>query len=239
MASLPRRLVVSVGQSLGLIRGVRCLVCGNTSDAFLATGPKQRPHARCRYCESNERHRLLWVLLHDRTELFTSDGVKLLYFAPEYFIEQRLRETANVDVTTVDLLRADVDVQADITDLPFPDGEYDAIICNHVLEHVPDDAQAMRELRRVIKPQGWAVISVPLAPGRATTFEDATITDPEQRARLFGQDDHLRIYGADFSDKLRAAGFNVSNVSSKQLKLGSPKRYGVPARYYLPFCTPR
>lgn len=255
MSSLPRRAALRIGQALGRVKGVRCLVCGNESEEFLPSIPTGRPNARCRYCDANERHRLFWVLLQERTNLFNGDAgaagsaagsganssapTKLLYFAPEPFVETKLRTLPGLEITTCDLFRSDVDVQADITDLPFADGDFDAIICSHVLEHVPDDAQAMRELRRVIKPTGWAVISVPLSPGRKVTFEDLSVTDPQERLRLFGQDDHLRVYGADFKDKLESVGFSVTNLSTKDLKLGNAKRYGVPKGYYLPYCTPR
>ena len=98
-------------------------------------------------------------------------------------------------------------VEMDITDIQYPDDSFDAIYCSHVLEHVPDDAKAMSELYRVLKPGGWAILAVPIRGD--TTFEDPTTTEPEERERLFGQSDHVRYYGKDFKDRLEAAGFEV------------------------------
>jgi SAM-dependent methyltransferase len=231
-----RSLVLDVARRLGVVRGVRCLVCGHESPEFVDAYVTHRPHVRCPVCESLERHRMLWALLQRRTDLLTAP-TRLLYFAPETCIVDRLASYPSISTVTTDLYRQGVDVNADITDLPFEDGEFDAVICNHVLEHVPDDARAMRELRRVIKPTGWAVISVPRSPGRSETYEDPSIIDPDERTRLFGQHDHLRVYGSDFDAKLRAAGWSVSNVTAKQLGVASA-RYGIPRDYHLPLCRP-
>lgn len=213
-------------------------MCDQTSKKFLPGGVHDRPNALCEWCGSSERHRLLWPLLKRRTDLFTRAGIKVLYFAPEYFVTDLLRKSTDIDLTTTDLFRDDVDIQADIQALPFEDSYFDAIICSHVLEHVPDDTAAMRELRRVLKPTGWAVISVPRSPGRKTTYEDASITDPAERLKHFGQDDHLRIYGEDFAGMLSAAGFAVTNVTAADLELQDTARYGIPRDYHLPLCLP-
>lgn len=118
----------------------------------------------------------------------------------------------NLDYTTTDLNSPIADVKADICALPFEDNSYDFLICNHVLEHIPDDAQAMRELYRVLAPGGTAIMQVPYDRNREETFEDDSITDPKERARIFGQYDHVRIYGMDFFKKLEGAGFNVEAV---------------------------
>jgi ubiquinone/menaquinone biosynthesis C-methylase UbiE len=108
----------------------------------------------------------------------------------------------------MDLCEDNVMVHADLTDLPFEAHSFDGVYCSHVLEHVPDDQQAMRELRRILLPGGWALFQVPIQ--RRTTFEDPTITSPELRRELFGQPDHVRIYGRDFRQRLARAGFAVS-----------------------------
>lgn len=233
-----RALALDLAARTGLVRGVRCLVCGHESPEFLAAHVTGRPGARCPVCESLERHRMLWALLQRRTDLLTAGRTRLLYFAPEACIVDRLRSYPSVEVVSTDLHKPGVDVTADITDLPFEDGEFDAIICNHVLEHVPDDALAMRELRRVIAPSGWAVISVPRSPGRLETYEDLSVTDPDERTRLFGQHDHLRVYGTDFAGRLGAAGWSVTNVTARELGIGVERRYGVPRDYHLPLCRP-
>lgn len=160
---------------------------------------------------SLERHRLLWLYLKNKTEFFNGNH-KVLHFAPEQAFYKRLRKLKNLDYTTTDLNSPLADVQADICNLPFNDNSYDIIFCNHVLEHIPDDTKAMRELFRVLKPGGWGIFQIPQDLKRATTFEDDSITDKKERAKIFGQYDHVRIYGRDYFDKLRSVGFEVEEV---------------------------
>ena len=160
---------------------------------------------------SLERHRLLWLFLKERSDFF-SQPLKVLHFAPEQAFYKRFKKLNQLDYTTTDLLSPLADIKADICNLPFPDNTYDVILCNHVLEHIPDDTKAMQELYRVLKPGGWGVFQIPQDLNRDTTFEDDSITDKKERARIFGQYDHVRIYGRDYFDKLRAVGFTVDEV---------------------------
>lgn len=132
-------------------------------------------------------------------------GGRILHVAPEAATVPVFRRIATEYVTT-DLME-DADVTADITDLPFPDDRWDLIVCSHVLEHVADDRSALREFRRVLAPGGRALVLVPRNPGMPTD-EDPSVTDPAERTRRFGQHDHIRIYGDDLEDRLRAAGFD-------------------------------
>ncbi|KAA3622780.1 MAG: class I SAM-dependent methyltransferase [Flavobacterium sp.] len=157
---------------------------------------------------SLERHRLCWLYLQKETELFNQPQ-KLLHFAPEQAFLKRFRKMKHLDYTTTDLNSPIADVKADICNLPFDDNSYDFIICNHVLEHIPDDEKAMKELYRVLAPGGTAILQVPFDRNRKTTFEDDSITDPKERARIFGQYDHVRVYGMDYFEKLAATGFMV------------------------------
>ena len=159
---------------------------------------------------SLERHRLLWLYLQNETDFFTSDKKKkILHFAPEQAFYKLFRNQKNLDYTTTDLLSPLADVKADICNLPFQDNEYDIILCNHVLEHIPDDTKAMQELYRVLKTSGMAILQIPQDLSRATTFSDDSIKDQKERAAIFGQYDHVRIYGRDYFDKLRSVGFTV------------------------------
>lgn len=159
---------------------------------------------------SLERHRLLWLYLQNETDFFTSETKKkVLHFAPEQAFYKRFRNQKNIDYTTTDLFSPLADVKADICDLPFEDNSYDIIFCNHVLEHIPDDSKAMMELYRVLKPGGMGIFQIPQDLTRATTFSDDSITDPKERARIFGQYDHVRVYGRDYFDKLKTIGFKV------------------------------
>ncbi|WP_435134054.1 class I SAM-dependent methyltransferase [Formosa sp. A9] len=160
---------------------------------------------------SLERHRLLWLYLQRETDFFSSPK-KVLHFAPEQAFYKRFRSLKHLDYTTTDLFSPLADVKADICDLPFKDNSFDIIFCNHVLEHIPDDTQAMKELYRVLKPSGMGVFQIPQDLSRATTFEDDTITDKKERAKVFGQYDHVRVYGRDYFNKLRSIGFKVTEV---------------------------
>jgi len=116
----------------------------------------------------------------------------------------------NLDYVTADLESPLAKVKMDIHKVPFGDNTFDVIFCNHVMEHVQDDIKAMSELRRVMKPTGWAVIQVPFFyPLKEDTFEDSEITGSTDREKAFGQDDHVRMYGKDYPERLRKAGFTV------------------------------
>ncbi|USD25757.1 class I SAM-dependent methyltransferase [Flagellimonas marinaquae] len=160
---------------------------------------------------SLERHRLLWLYLKNETKFF-NQPLKLLHFAPEQAFYKRFKELENLEYTTTDLNSPLADVKADICDLPFKDDTFDVILCNHVLEHIPNDTKAMQELFRVMKLGGWGIFQIPQDINRAKTFEDNTITDKKERAHVFGQYDHVRIYGRDYFDKLRSVGFRVEEV---------------------------
>ncbi len=172
---------------------------------------------------SLERHRLLWLYLKHETNFF-SDKLKVLHFAPEQCFLKRFRALKNLDYTTTDLNSPIADVKADICNLPFHDNNYDVILCNHVLEHIPDDVKAMQELYRVMKPGGWGIFQIPQDLNRETTFEDNTITDKKERTKIFGQYDHVRVYGRDYFDKLKSIGFEVeavdytSSLSEEEIK---------------------
>lgn len=160
---------------------------------------------------SLERHRLLWLYLKKETDFFTAP-LKVLHFAPEQAFYKRFRKLKNLDYTTTDLNSPLADVKADICNLPFEDASFDVIFCNHVLEHIPDDTKAMEEMYRILEPGGWGVFQIPQDLKRATTFEDDSITDRKERAKIFGQYDHVRIYGRDYFEKLRGIGFYVEEI---------------------------
>ncbi|NNL81678.1 MAG: class I SAM-dependent methyltransferase [Flavobacteriaceae bacterium] len=160
---------------------------------------------------SLERHRLLWLYLKNKTDFFKAP-LKVLHFAPEQAFLSRFRKLKNLDYTTTDLNSPIADIKADICDLPFDDDSYDFIICNHVLEHIPDDRKAMSELLRILKPGGRAILQIPQDMEREETYEDPSITDPKEREKHFGQYDHVRVYGRDYFDRLRSVGFKVEEV---------------------------
>lgn len=180
--------------------------------SFLPYGyGKQRNNVLSPSTLSLERHRLLWLYLKNETDFFSVEK-KVLHFAPEQAFYKRFRKMSNLDYVTTDLNSPLADVKADICNLPFKDNEFDIILCNHVLEHIPDDTKAMEELYRILKPEGFGVFQIPQDLNRETTFEDDSITDKKERAKIFGQYDHVRIYGRDYFDKLRSVGFKVEEV---------------------------
>lgn len=185
---------------------------GKSFKSFLPYGyGVQRPNVLSPSTLSLERHRLLWLYLNNETNFF-KDEKKVLHFAPEQCFLKRFRKLKNISYTTTDLLSPIADVKADICDLPFDDNSYDIILCNHVLEHIPDDTKAMQELYRVMKPGGYGIFQIPQDLNRDVTFEDNTITDRAERAKIFGQYDHVRVYGRDYFNKLRSIGFKVEEV---------------------------
>jgi SAM-dependent methyltransferase len=205
-----RNFARSVRRKLRLLANAgsdrHCPICERSFRSFAGAGYPSRKDALCINCGSLERHRLLWLFLQQRPGLMKMGATRLLHVAPEPCIAEKLREASGPGYLSADLM-SDAMEQMDICDIHYPDASFDAIYCNHVLEHVADDRKAMREFRRVLRPHGWAIILVPVTTDR--TFEDPTITDPKERLRLFGQEDHVRCYGPDYVDRLREAGFDV------------------------------
>ncbi|MHC4958492.1 MAG: class I SAM-dependent methyltransferase [Planctomycetota bacterium] len=189
----------------------RCPCCGWRCRAFagewglLAT----KPDGYCPRCNSKARHRRLWIYLRDRTNLF-SDRLRLLEVAPWWSLTRRFRRMRNLRFVGLDIARRgdSCTLLGDVTAMPLGDDTVDAALCIHTLEHVEDDRRAIAELYRVLRPGGWSVVSVPLRLD-APTYEDPAITRPEERERAFGERGHVRWYGTDFVNRLKAAGFLV------------------------------
>ena len=175
-------------------------------------GGGYRPLAQCPVCKSKDRERLLYLYLSTRTRLF-ADKLKLLHVAPEPALRTIFSNHSNIDYLTADISSDEVMVKMDITNIDFPDGHFDVIICNHVLEHIIDDRKAMRELHRVLKPGGWGIVQVPMSLSLQHTFEDATVTTATEREIVFGQEDHVRIYAMDYLQRLADCGFEADQFN--------------------------
>lgn len=192
-----------------------CPLCGRTYRKMLPYGyVTSRENALCPHCLSLERHRLLWLYLERETTLFSSLPT-LLHIAPEVCLMRHLKphyKSSPERYQTADLESPLADLHFDIQQIPLADESFDVIICNHLMEHVENDLLAMRELHRILKKGGWGVLLSPVDLARETTFEDDSITDPEERTRIFGQYDHRRLYGNDFAERLRKAGFEVKDL---------------------------
>ena len=221
---------------LGLLyvgRGRECPVCGTQRRKFLPYGyVTSRDNALCPNCLSLERHRLLWLWLQRESDLFERRP-RLLHVAPEVCLMRHLRKAYKgheEDYVTADLESPLADLHFDIQHIPLADESFDVVFCNHIMEHVEDDLQAMREIHRVMRRgEGWGVILSPVELEREKTFEDDSITDPEERTRIFGQYDHRRVYGRDYADRLREAGFEVEDLDYAAILTAEEReRYALP-----------
>ena len=214
-------------------------ISGKTYRKFLPygySGKAKRKNVLCPGSLSLERHRLLWLYLKERTDFFTAPH-KLLHIAPEQCFYKIFRGQKNLDYTTGDYNSPIADVKFDLHNAPFKNDSFDVILCNHVLEHVEDADQCMRELYRIMKPGGWGIFQVPLDTTRAFTYEDKSITSPEEREKHFWQKDHVRLFGLDYKDKLAAAGFDVKvDDYIRTLPAHLVDRYRLPAGEMIYLC---
>ncbi len=196
-------------------RAKECPVCGCRRRKFLPYGyGNTREDALCPSCLALERHRLLWLYLSRETDL-ELQRPKMLHIAPEVSLMRKFKKIYKElpdNYLTADLESPLAALHFDVQEIPLEDNYADVIICNHLLEHVEDDRRAMHELYRVMKQGGWGILLSPVEYDRTTTFEDDSITDPKARAEIFGQYDHRRIYGIDYAERVRQAGFEVTEV---------------------------
>jgi len=212
---------------------------GKSFRKFLPYGyGKQRENALSPSTLSLERHRLMWLFLRNDTDFFTSkEKLKTLHIAPEQCFLDLFKKQENLEYITSDLESPIADVKADICNLPFDDNSFDVVFCNHVLEHIIDDTKAMQELYRVLKKGGFGIFQIPQDLSREKTFEDNTITNRKERAEIFGQYDHVRVYGRDYFNKLRSIGFKVDEIDyTQQITREKLERYCLMKNEILPVC---
>ena len=223
------RPVMKITSLLFLGNKVECPICGGRFSKFLPYGYNRvRKGVLCPRCFSLERHRLLWLYLKNKTGFFT-DPLNVLHVAPEQCFYSRFRKLDNLDYTTADLESPLADVKLDIQQMPLADDTFDVVICNHVLEHVPDDRKAMREILRVLKPGGYGIMQVPMELTLEKTYEDAAIVDPHEREVHFRQKDHYRLYGRDYTERIKECGFRISEPNySDELDPKTIQRYRLP-----------
>ena len=190
-------------------------MCGCRRRKFLPYGyVTPRENALCPRCLSLERHRLLWLWLLRESDLGRGAMAlpRMLHIAPEVALMRKFRKMYSSHperYVTADLESPLADMHFDVQQIPLADDSFDAVICNHILEHVEDDNRALSELHRILRRGGWGVVLSPVEREREHTFEDDTITDKDERTRIFGQYDHRRIYGRDYAQRLERAGFEV------------------------------
>ena len=225
---------------------VFCLICSSNFKKFRPYGVVKRDNALCPDCGSLERHRLLWSYFGDKLNVFKQiNRISVLHFAPEHFFYNSFDSSKNIDYVHCDLVPdkykfkgvSEV-IKVDIINIPFPENTFDLILCNHVLEHIPNDEYAMKELYRVLKKNGVAILQVPIDIELNNTYEDWQITKPEERELAFGQKDHVRIYGLDYVNRLEKSGFKVEiNEYVKQFSSEDSYKYGFSNSESIYHCT--
>ncbi|MCX2745977.1 class I SAM-dependent methyltransferase [Mangrovivirga sp. M17] len=217
---------------------VTCPVCDSNFREFVPYGRKPpRKNALCPNCLALERHRLLWLYLKNETDFFTKEA-KLLHIAPELCFIDRFEKIESLEYITGDLESPLAKVKMDINEIPFEENSFDMVFCNHVMEHIPDDIHAMKEVYRVLKPGGWAILQSPQDMNMQNTYEDPEITDPKDREEHFKQSDHYRIYGLDYGERLEKGGFEVKEIPyPKQLDQEKVERYALPKEEIIYLCT--
>jgi SAM-dependent methyltransferase len=235
--------IVPVVGLLYLGKGKQCPLCGCQRRKFLPYGyVTSRENALCPNCLSLERHRLLWLWLVRESDIGRGAMAlpKMLHIAPEVALMRKFKKmyASTPDrYVTADLESPLADMHFDVQQIPLEAESFDAIICNHIMEHVEDDGKALRELYRIMRRGGWGVILSPVELEREKTFEDDTITDPAERTRIFGQYDHRRIYGRDYAARLREAVFEVYDIDYKnELSKAEQELYALPADHLYIVC---
>jgi SAM-dependent methyltransferase len=211
-------------------RQLHCPICGYRG-LFRWMGDPPRRDAQCPSCRSLERDRVIKVCFDRHPEWI--HGGRTLHFAPEPAVTSLVKPNAS-EYTTADIVQGRADKVLNIEDMQTEGSEsYDWIVCSHVLEHI-DDGKALRELHRILKPDGLLMLIVPLVEGWAHTFEDPSITTPAGRMRFFGQHDHVRYYGADVRDRITGAGFALREFTAEEPYVS---RNGLARGYKLFFAT--
>lgn len=192
-----------------------CPCCGKSSRRFLkkGNGIESREHAVCPNCGSLERSRLLFLYLKNETEIFNNNP-SILHFAPEESLKSLL--LANPNYVDVDLNPNLATYAMDITDIRFPDGHFDFIICSHVLGHVPDEKKALSELYRVLGKGGELFLLSLMDLNSAQTVEDDRNKSPQQKLEAYGEKDLQRLYGNDFEERIRIASVNIQKIDYRE-----------------------
>ena len=186
-----------------------CPICKSSIRAFYPDPQDGRPGAVCPVCNSQERFRMLWTFIDSKyDELFANKPCKILHVAPEREIEKRLRGMPGIDYLSADLENPNAMMKMDLTSIQFEDNYFDTIICCHVLEHIPDDVTALKELFRVVKPGGSVLIQVPGL--LVKTFEDTSDMNINDRKFIFRHESHYHLYGLDLIARMTEVGFTAN-----------------------------
>lgn len=222
---LPRPLLIRLSYPFKMVapmlyKGdkVECPVCEKSFSKFLSYGSEvaHRENVLCPYDLTLERHRLMWLYLKNHSDFFQKSDLKVLHMAPEQCFHSLFKKQDNLDYLTGDIVSPIADIHFDLHDIPLENNRFEVIFCNHVMEHVDDPIQCMSELLRVMKPGGWGIMQVPQDWTRDETYEDPSITSPEDREKHFWQKDHVRLFGKDYPQWLEKAGFKVTEFKASE-----------------------
>lgn len=222
---LPRPLLIRLSYVFRLFapflykgNQVECPVCERQFSKFLSYGSDiaHRENVLCPYDLTLERHRLMWLYLKKESNFFSNQQLEVLHIAPEQCFYDKFKKQANLNYLTGDLVSPLADLHFDLHHIPLEDNKFDVVFCNHVLEHVDDAMQCMKELNRVLKVGGWGIMQVPQDFSREETYEDKSITSPEDREKHYWQKDHVRLFGKDYPNWLRKAGFDVQEYKPSE-----------------------
>jgi predicted SAM-dependent methyltransferase len=229
-----------------------CIICRKKIDSFLPKGfnvsvLKEKKvvgaglrNAKCPNCKSSDRDRLIYLFIKNKTNLLKSlEKINLLHVAPEVGLQKIIKSNKNINYVSMDKSSHLAEHHMDIENIEFEDNYFEVVIANHVFEHVSNDKKAMKEIYRVMKPEGWAILQVPISMKLKNTYEDSSITNPEERIKAFGQNDHIRIYGKDYKNKLSDVGFEVkvSYFGRDEITKEDCERYGINDAEAVYFCV--
>jgi len=213
----------------------KCPICGKLQRKFIQIGQDSPAIKKCKIigaglrnsgcvkCGSTDRDRFVYIYLK-HLNIFKRKSrtpLRILHVAPEKMISSALCRAKNFEYIMGDKYEEGYEynenvIKLDVRNLPYEDEYFDMVICNHVLEHINDDLNAMKEIWRVLKKGGKAILQVPISKEIENTIENISITDPNKRFELFGQSDHVRIYEKrNYIKRLEDAGFKVKVIRLK------------------------
>ena len=205
----------------------KCIICDGEFENYIPAGSTEelfqkhhivgggvRKNCLCPKCGKMDRERFLYYVIKNKTKISELNG-RILHFAPEETIVNYIGENKNIDYYTCDIELGRAMHIVDITDIQFKDETFDYLICNHVMEHIPDEAKAVSEIKRVLKKKGKWIFSFPICLDM-TTQEDKNIKTPEERLKYYGQEDHVRLYGKDYLKRYEKYGLKIEVCTPKK-----------------------
>lgn len=193
-------------------------------------------HYSCPHCAAADRDRLYALYLRRAlAPLCANKAIVLLDIAPSAPLRALLLRDKRVVYRSADLYARGVDDIVDITSMSiYAENTYDAFVCSHVLEHVEDDRKALSELFRILKPDGWGILMVPINLAIDEIDEDPSVTDEAERWRRFGQFDHVRLYSKrGFLQRVKEAGFSVDQLGIDWFGNQAFQRHGITSKSVL------